>query len=138
MKSLFVAQKRAIRVMLNLSPRSSCREGFKRLGILTVPSFYIYIYSILMFVVRNHNIYQTNNNIHHIHTRQFKKLHVSSVRLSSIQRGVLYSSIMVYNNLPQNIQITSDNLKIFKCTLKSFLITNAFCSIDEYISTKHV
>jgi hypothetical protein len=91
-----------------------------------------------VFVVINRNIYQTNNNIHHIHTRQLKNLHVSSVRLSSIQRGVLYSSIMVYNNLPQDIQITSDNVKVFKRTLKSFLITNAFYSIDEYISTKHV
>jgi hypothetical protein len=43
MNSLFVAQKRVIRVMLRLSPRDSCREGFKRLGILTVPSLYIYI-----------------------------------------------------------------------------------------------
>jgi hypothetical protein len=90
-----------------------------------------------MFVVRNCIIYQTNNNIHHIYTRQVEKLHVSSVRLSSIQRGVLYSSIMVYNDLPQNIKITSDNVKIFKRTLKNFLISNAFYSIVEYISAKH-
>jgi hypothetical protein len=44
-KSLFVVQKRVIRVMLRLSPRDSCREGFKRLGILTVPSLYIYIFN---------------------------------------------------------------------------------------------
>jgi hypothetical protein len=44
MKSLFVAQKRVIRVMLRLNPRDSCREGFKKLGILTVPSLYIYIF----------------------------------------------------------------------------------------------
>jgi hypothetical protein len=41
-KSLFVAQKRVMRVMLRLGPRDSCREGFKRMGILTVPSLYIY------------------------------------------------------------------------------------------------
>jgi hypothetical protein len=63
---------------------------------------------------------------------------MSSVRLSPIQRGVLYSSIMVYNNLPQNIQITSDNVKIFKCTLKNFLISNAFYLIYKHISAKHV
>jgi hypothetical protein len=54
-----------------------------------------------------------------------------------LRRGVLYSSIMVYNNLRQNIEMMSDNVKIFKRTLKSFLITNAFYSIDEYISAKH-
>jgi hypothetical protein len=42
MKNIFVAQKRAIRVMLRLSPKSSCKEGFKRMGILTVPCLYIY------------------------------------------------------------------------------------------------
>jgi hypothetical protein len=135
-KSLFVAQKRVIRVMLRLRPRGSCRDSFKRLDIFTVPS--LYIYSILMFLVRNRDIYQTNNNIPHIYTRQVDKLHVSSARLSSIERGVLYSSVMVYNNLPQNIRMTSDNVKIFKCTLKNFLILNAFYSIEEYISTNHV
>jgi hypothetical protein len=43
-KNIFVAQKRAIRVILRLSPRSSCKEGFERMGILTVPCLYIYIY----------------------------------------------------------------------------------------------
>jgi hypothetical protein len=62
---------------------------------------------------------------------------MSSVRLSSIKRGVLYSSSMAFNNLPQNIQKMSDNVKIFKRMLKSFLTANAFYSMDEYISAKH-
>jgi hypothetical protein len=92
----------------------------------------------MMFVVRNRNIYQSNNAVHHIYTRQSGKFHVSSVRLSSIQGGVLYSSITIYNNLPQNIQILIDNVNIFRYTLKNFLISNAFYSTDEYISGKHV
>jgi hypothetical protein len=80
------------------------------MGILTVPC--LFIYAMVTFVIRNHNIYQTNNDIHHICTRQFEKLHVSSARLSSIQRGVLYSSITIYNNLPHNIQNLKDNVNI--------------------------
>jgi hypothetical protein len=34
--------------------------------------------------------------------------------------------------------LMSDDVKIFKRTLKSFLIANAFYSIDEYTSAKHV
>jgi hypothetical protein len=94
MKGIFAAKKRAVGVMLQLSPRGSCKEGFKRLGILTV----------MMFIVRN-NIYQMNKTIHHIYTRQFGNLHVSSVRLPLIQNGVFYSLIIIHNNLPQNIQI---------------------------------
>jgi hypothetical protein len=105
------------------------------MGILTVPR--LYIYSILMFVVRNRNFYHTNNNIHQINTRQFGMLHMPSVRLSSIKRGVLYSSVMVFNNLPQNLRKMGDNVKIFKRMLKCFLTANAFYSMDEYISVKH-
>jgi hypothetical protein len=45
---------------------------------------------IMLFVVKNPNIYQSNNSIHNLKTRQQDKLHVSSVRLSSIQK--LFSS----------------------------------------------
>jgi hypothetical protein len=46
MKSIFVVQKRAIGVLLRQGPKGSCREGFRKMGILTVPCLYtrIYIY----------------------------------------------------------------------------------------------
>jgi hypothetical protein len=119
MKSIFAAQKKAIRILLRLGPRSSCKEGFKSMGILTVPC--LYIYALMMFVVRIHYIYQTNNVIHNINTRQQEKLNASSVRLSLIQRGVLYSSIIIYNNLLQNIKILKGNVNICRQTLKNFL-----------------
>jgi hypothetical protein len=112
MKSIFAVQKRAIRVLLRQGPRSLCREGFRKMGILTVPC--LYIYAMMMFVIKNHNIYQANNFIHNINTRQHEKLHVSSVRLSSIQKDVYYTSIRIYNNLPHNIHILKDNMNIFK------------------------
>jgi hypothetical protein len=80
----------------------------------------------MVMLIRNYNIYQTNNAIHHICTRQFEKIHVSSARLFMIQRGVLYSSITIYNNLPHNIQNLKDNVYIFRHTLKKFLLLNTF------------
>jgi hypothetical protein len=74
MESIFMVQKRAIRVLLRQGPRGSCREGFSKMGILTVPC--LYIYTIILFVIKNHNHYQANNNIHKINTRRHKKLHV--------------------------------------------------------------
>ena len=55
----------------------------------------------MLFVVKNPNIYQNNNSIHNLNTRQQDKLHVPSVRFSSIQKGVYYSSIKIFNQLPQ-------------------------------------
>ena len=57
MRYVFIIQKRAIRIMLRLSPRSSSREGFKKLDILTVPR--LYIYALMLFAVKNLNIYLT-------------------------------------------------------------------------------
>jgi hypothetical protein len=79
MRNVFLIQKR---VMLGLGHRSSCREVFKKLDVLTVPS--MYIYAMVMLVVGNPDIYQTNYT-----------LHIPSMKLSASQKGVLYSSIKV-------------------------------------------
>ena len=41
-RNVFIIQKRAIRIMLRLGPRRSCRQGLKKLDILTIP-FYIFM-----------------------------------------------------------------------------------------------
>jgi hypothetical protein len=86
MRNVFIIQKRAIRIMLSQGPSSSCREGFKKLDILTVPCLYIYV--LMLFVVKNPKIFQTNISVHGRNTRQQNKLHVPSVRSFTIQRGV--------------------------------------------------
>jgi hypothetical protein len=47
----------------------------------------------------------TNSSVHGMNTRPQNKLHIRSVRLSSIQRGVCYSSVKIISQLLQNIQI---------------------------------
>ena len=115
----FHNSKRAIRIMLRLGPRSSCIEGFKKLDILTVPC--LYIYALVLFAVKNFNIYQTNSSVHSMNTRQQNKLHIPSVRLSSIQRGVYYSSVKIFNQLPQNIFKYCYNIHTFKTLLRDLL-----------------
>jgi hypothetical protein len=122
--------------MLRLGLRSPSREGFKKLDILTVPC--LYIYALMLFVVKNPNIYQTNNSMHNLNTRQQDRLHVLSVRFSSIQKGVYYSSIKILNQLPQSIPTFHSNVHIFRTKLKNCLLTNAFYSIEEFISTNNV
>jgi hypothetical protein len=54
--------------MLGLRLRTSCREKFKKLQILTVPS--LYILEIITFVIKNPDKYQTNASIYSRDTRQ--------------------------------------------------------------------
>ena len=128
-------KKRAIRIKLRLGSGSSCREGFKKLDILAVPC--LYVYALMLFVVKNLNIYQTNSSVHGMNTRQQNNLHISSVRLSSIQRGVYYSSIKIFNQLPQNIFKFCNNIHTFKTLLRDYLVKNAFYSIEEFLSAAH-
>jgi hypothetical protein len=51
MRNVLIIKKRANRNMLRLGPRSSCRGGLKKLGILTVSC--LYIYTLMLFAVRN-------------------------------------------------------------------------------------
>jgi hypothetical protein len=64
------------------------QKMFKKLGILPVPS--LYIYSLMLFLVDNLHYLQTNSSVHDINTRYKNQLHIPTVRLSAIQRGITY------------------------------------------------
>jgi hypothetical protein len=95
MRNVFIIRNRAIRIMLRLGPRSACREGFEKLDILTV--LCLYIYALMLSVVKNLNIYQTNTSVHGRNTRQQNELHAPCVRFSSIHGGVYHSPVKIFN-----------------------------------------
>jgi len=72
-----------------------------------------------------------------MNTRQQNKLHLTSVRLSSIQRGVCYSFVKIFNQLPQNIFKYCSNIHTFKTLLRDYLVKNVFYSIEEFLSAGH-
>jgi hypothetical protein len=131
-RNVFIIQKRAIRIMLRLGPGSSCIEGFKKLYILTVSC--LYIYALVLFAVKNFNICPTNSSVHGMNTRQQNKLHTTSVKLSPIQRGVCYSSVKIFNQLPQNVFRYYNNIHTVKTLLRDCLVKNVFYSMEEFLS----
>jgi len=135
MRNVYIIQKRAIRITPNPGPRISCREGFKKVDILTVP--YLYIYALMLLPVKNLNIYQTNTSVHGMNTREQNKLHIPSVRLSSIQRGVYYPSVKIFDQLTQNIFKFHYNKHTRKTFLRDYLVKNAFYSSNEFLSAGH-
>jgi hypothetical protein len=88
----------------------------------------------MLFVVKNPNIYQANSSVHGRNTRQQNKLHVPPVRFSSIQRGVFYSSVKIFNQLPQNVSKFHNNMHTFTTLSRNYLVKDAFCSIEEFLS----
>jgi hypothetical protein len=54
----------------------------------------------MMFVVKNFDQYQTNDSVHSTDTRKENQLHLQSVSLSLVQKGVCCFSMRIFNKLP--------------------------------------
>jgi len=104
--------------MLGLRQRISCRQWFKILQILTVPS--LYILEITMSVIKNLSKYRTNVSIIPKAWQKKNQLHLPSVRPSSIQNGVCYTSTRIFNTLPPHIVQLRENTMAFNNTLKIY------------------
>jgi hypothetical protein len=66
--SVFLAQKRVIRIIMGYGYKEFCRELFKELKILTLSSQYIL--SLLSFIVNNRHYFVSNSVYHNINIRQ--------------------------------------------------------------------
>ena len=112
----------------------SCREFFKLLKILPLSAQYVY--SLLMFLVNNRNLFLDNAELHTTKTRNSNNLHPPLSHLTKYQNGVHYAGIRVFNHLPTSIKSTVNETKVFKKTLKRFLLDNSFYSMDEFFNFK--
>jgi len=76
-------------MITNSDNKDSCRELFKKLCMLPLQSKYIF--SLLMFVVKNKDSFKTNWDIHSFNARSNHGLHISVENLAVFQKGVWYS-----------------------------------------------
>jgi len=133
-KIIFKIQKRIIRIIMNLGNKDSCRNLFTKLNILPLQSQYIF--SLLIFVVKNKDLFKTNSDVHSFSTRAHYDLHIPPANLTVFQNGAWYSGIKIYNYLPPTIKQLSNDISIFKPALKIFLYSNSFYTLEEYYSWK--
>ena len=125
-------QKRIIRIMSRSRYRDSCRQLFKKLGILTF--FSQYIFSLLLLVVRNMDLYTTNQEVHGVDTRYNTDLHFTTARLTVFKEGAYFVGIKIFNHLPTNIKRLSNEIELFKPALKRYLLLQQFYSLEEYFN----
>jgi len=90
----------------------------------------------LFFFNKNRDLFQSNSEIHDLITCFNYNLHLPSTKLTLVQKGVLYSESKIYNHLPSNIDILSNDAKRFKSTLKSYLIEHTFYSLEEFYQSE--
>jgi hypothetical protein len=88
--------------MIGQGVRTLCRDLFKEMEILPLKSQYMF--SILLFVVKNKERFISNYDSHIVRTRQCGKLHYPSVVLTPYQKGVYFMGITIFNKLPSHLK----------------------------------
>lgn len=132
-KTIFILQKRAIRAIYKMKPRDSLRHLFKDIGILTMPS--LYIFENIMYIRKHLPSYKKNSDSHHYNTRNKHKLSGHKYRLSKTTKSFMGSSIRFYNMIPKDITDLSD--RQFKSKIKEILIKKSYYKINDYIDDKN-
>jgi hypothetical protein len=90
-KKLFWYRKNAVCLITGFGNRFSCRNIFRQLGILPLKSQYIY--SVLLFVLKNRKLFTTNYDTHNLQTRQSNNLYPPTSTLAVYQKGVYFTGI---------------------------------------------
>jgi hypothetical protein len=132
---IFRLQNKIFRIITGCNSRASCRNFFRKLGVV-LPLASQYILSLMLFVVNNKNLFMLNSQKHNISTRRITKFYQHISNFTVYQKGVYYMGIRVYNNCPPHIKEESHNPKQFKTSAKHFLYIHYFYSIEEYFQYK--
>lgn len=129
----FLIQKKALRAMEGVSARTSCRPIFKKLGIMTLPS--LYIYSVILFIVKQ-NKTGKRENVHDHFTRSNNELIQSFSRLATCQTSPNYMGVKCYNKLLKIDKCfqTYSSISCFKSKLKMFMVDKCYYSMDEFFN----
>jgi hypothetical protein len=114
--NLFRLQKRVSIIITNSRNTDSCRELFKKLQVL--PLISQYIFSLLLFVVKNREQLKFNSEIHNNNTR-YNNFHYPICNLTVFQKGTYYFGMKVFNNLPSSIKNLNNDTKQFRFALKN-------------------
>jgi hypothetical protein len=120
--------------MVGVKPQHTCRELFKKLQILPLPCEYIF--SLLILIINDQELFQANSAMHSVNTRNKHHLHRPVTNLTCFQKSAYYSGIKIFSNLPASLRNLMKEKVKFKGALKQYLNTHSFYSVDEFLLHK--
>ena len=126
---IFRLQKKAIRIILRLKPRESCRDVFKDLNILPFPC--VYIYETIIFCRFKCDLVR-GRDVHEHNTRGRNNPRVAQHRLNLYENLPSQAGVRFMSRLPDNIKHEINTLS-FKKNLKRYLAEHCFYSIEEWM-----
>ena len=127
-RSIFILQKRALRIIYGVPPRTSCKPLFIQSGILTLPS--MFVLASLLYVKNNIENFTVCTNLHNYPTRNNLNLYIDRCKYSTTQNSFVIISLKLFNSVPLNIRELS--LETFKRRVRETLKTVPLYSVDEF------
>jgi len=81
-------------------------------------------------VAENIDYFRLNLEIHGFNTKNKSNLHLPPSKLTVLQKGLYYSGIKAFSNLPTYVKNLLQTKKLFKWSLKEYLHSNSFYSLN--------
>lgn len=129
---VFRLQKKAVRIIFGLDYRESCRSAFRELGLLTLPS--LYIFEVILYCHTKCTLEQ-GMQIHNYETRSRTNFRPQQHRTSAHAHLPKQVGVRLINVLPGELK-NNQNLNQFKARLKRLLVSGVFYSVDEFLANR--
>lgn len=129
-KRIFIAQKRIIRMIFGLDPRTTCKPSFIANKLMTVSC--IFLYRCLKYVKENEQNFIKVSSFHDYATRNSETLGIPLHRTSKFETSPLYHCIKIYNHLPPKMKAL--NPRNFGRVVKDLMFKKSYYTVEEYLS----
>lgn len=127
---IFIAQKKCIRAICGIASDVSCEPYFKCLGLLPLPS--LYIFEICSFVRKHKSLFKQACDVNSRLKRDPYRLVYSDIPKSDkYGKSCLTMCIQIYNKLPKTIKDLDSNIT-FKNNLYKWLNENNFYDLKQF------
>ena len=113
--------------MMGLNRRQSCKDHFKSLGILTVPS--LFVLSVVLHVKGQLDSYVRVGDNHDYNTRFRNNILIPQHNTTRYEVNPSYIGVRLFEKLPQHVTQADGNK--FKTVLKRYLVQKCIYSLDE-------
>lgn len=136
-QTIFILQKKLIRIITNIEQTDSCKPHFQKHKILTLPC--LYILELCKFVKTHQDYYTSCEETQKRYTFRHNKNKVNKPqsRIKMHSTSPLIMSIRIYNKLPNEIREIS-KIHIFINKLKRFLESKAYYTVNEFLDDKTI
>ena len=130
LNEVFILQKRIIRCLAKIDNRTSCKEYFSSLNILTV--YGLYALQILELIHVNISDFDFNGDFHTYPTRSRNKLSIPLHHFATVGKTHQVFGLKMYNSLSGNVRAVRGISK-FRSLIKRVLLKICPYSINEAI-----